>query len=239
MYLPAIAEPLSQEWGLSSRLRQLFDKREGVQCICCRANWRVRHLADVLLREIEGRTGKRYETIAKMVRDSAAHALTLAEINELPGLHRFLSRLSGLSYSEYGGANSEDLMALSYADEAFDYVLTSDTLEHVPDFDLALSELYRILKPGGKHIFTIPIIWDRQTRQRAKAVNGVVVHQLSPSHHGDPQKSPDDYLVFNEFGGDVVERIERAGFSVTLIRDPKNEVVVTIIATKAANSCAS
>jgi SAM-dependent methyltransferase len=126
-------------------------------------------------------------------------------------------------------------MALSYEDATFDYILTSDTLEHVPDFDVALSEIRRVLKPGGKHVFTVPIIWDRRTRRRAEVVDGAVVHHFPPSHHGGPDSSPDDYLVFNEFGGDVVERIENAGFSVALVREPENELVVTIVATKACD----
>ena len=213
-----------------------MDQREGVQCAYCRANWRVRQLAGVLLGDIEDRTGQRYRTVSNMVRNGAVHVLEIAEINKLPGLHRYLLRLPRLSYSEYGGRNSEDLMALSYQDDTFDYVLTSDTLEHIPDFDLALSEIRRVLKPGGKHIFTIPIIWDRRTRRRAEAVNGVIVHHLPPSHHGAPRNSPEDYLVFNEFGGDVIQRVEKAGFSVACIREPENELVVTIVATKCGNS---
>jgi SAM-dependent methyltransferase len=140
--------------------------------------------------------------------------------------------LAGLTYSEYGGENSQDLMALTYADDTFDYLLTSDTLEHVPDFDVALSEIRRVLRPGGKHIFAIPVIWDRRTRQRAEIIDGRVVHHLPPSHHGTLEIPPDNYLVFNEFGGDVIERIEDAGFSVRLHRDRENPLVVTIVAEK-------
>jgi SAM-dependent methyltransferase len=230
---PAIWDALSEEWELTPRLRQLMDEREGVQCAYCRANERVQHLTRVLLADIAARVGGHYKSASTMVRDREAQALTIAEINALRGLHRYLSRLPRLSYSEHGGRNSEDLMALSYKDGTFDYVLTSDTLEHVPNFDLALSEIRRILKPGGRHIFTIPVIWDRRTRQRAEVSNGSIIHHLAPSHHGRPQSSPDDYLVFNEFGGDVVERIEKVGFSVALVREPKNDLVVTIVATKA------
>lgn len=233
--VPVISDELSQQWELDPQHRRLFDEREGIQCARCHANWRVRHLAEVLLADINARTGYQYKTVSSLVHDHAIDDLMLAEINELPGLHRYLSRLPNLAYSEYGGENSQDLMALSYRDASFDYVLTSDTLEHIPDFDLALSEIRRVLKPGGKHIFTIPVIWDRPTRQRAEALNGTITNRLPPSHHGDPKSSPDDYLVFNEFGGDVVQRIGRAGYSVTLAREPRNELVVTIVAMKAGD----
>jgi SAM-dependent methyltransferase len=229
---PVVWDSLSDEWELTPRLRRLMDEREGRQCAFCRAAWRVRHLSEVVLGDANARIGRDHQTISAMVRDPAFGALKIAEINKLPGLHKFLSRLPGLSYSEYGGPGSQDLMALSYDDASFDYVLTSDTLEHVPDFDRALSEIRRVLKPGGKHIFTIPIIWHRRTRQRAQAVDGRIVHQLPPSHHGGPESSPDDYLVFNEFGGDVIERIEAAGFSTAVVREPKNELVATIVTTR-------
>ena len=233
---PIIWDSLAEQWELTPELRESLDLREGSVCAFCGTNWRVRHLAHVLLDEIGIKTGHRFKTVPQLVRSSAADGFKIAEVNELPGLHKYLEPLPGLTYSEYGGENSQNLMALSYADDTFDLFLTSDTLEHVPDFDLALSEIHRVLKPGGKHIFTIPIIWDRPTRQRAEMVDGGIVHHLPPSHHGGPDVSPDDYLVFNEFGGDAIRRIEASGFNVRLLRDHRNSLVVTIVAEKAHGS---
>lgn len=44
-----------------------------------------------------------------------------------------------------------------YEDNSVDYFLCSHILEHVPDDRKAMSELYRILKPGGKGIAMVPI----------------------------------------------------------------------------------
>ena len=43
---------------------------------------------------------------------------------------------------------------------SFDLVLTSETLEHVPDLAAASREIRRVLVPGGRHIFTIPLLPD-------------------------------------------------------------------------------
>jgi SAM-dependent methyltransferase len=204
-----------------------MDKREGTSCIRCGANSRVRHLASTLLEDVAKRTGERYRTIRQLRRHSG---LKIAEINELRGFHQCISGMLGLSYSEYGTANSEDLMALSYADGTFDYVLTSDTLEHVPDFEVALSEVHRVLKADGKHVFTIPVIWDRSTRRRASEVNGEVINHLPPSNHGGPRGIPS--FVYNEFGGDVVDRIERAGFDVTVTSEARNKLIATFLCAK-------
>lgn len=43
--------------------------------------------------------------------------------------------------------------ALPYADEAFDHVVCVDVLEHVEDLDQVLTEVARVLKPGGHFLF--------------------------------------------------------------------------------------
>lgn len=43
-----------------------------------------------------------------------------------------------------------DLQHLEFSDEAFDVVLLNEVLEHVPDQDAALGEVWRVLKPGGR-----------------------------------------------------------------------------------------
>jgi SAM-dependent methyltransferase len=45
-----------------------------------------------------------------------------------------------------------------YANNHFDFFICSHVLEHVQDDHKALSELYRILKPGGFGILMVPII---------------------------------------------------------------------------------
>lgn len=43
----------------------------------------------------------------------------------------------------------ESLLDLSFPDESFDYVLCWGVLMHIPDVERAVSELSRVLKPGG------------------------------------------------------------------------------------------
>jgi SAM-dependent methyltransferase len=224
---------LGEEWDLTPELYDQMSERDGVVCGLCGSTWRVRQLAETLLGDLSKR-GVSAESIAEAARTAELADLQVAEINAVSGLHPALAPLPGLRYSEYSSTDPkvpcEDLMRLSYPDRSFDYVLTSDTLEHVPDFDRAMAEIRRILKPGGKHIFNIPVIWNRPTRQRAEMIDGKLKHSLPPSYHAGPQPNRDDYLVFSEFGGDVVERIERARFAVTVKKAPTNPLVSTLVA---------
>ena len=49
-----------------------------------------------------------------------------------------------------------DALDLPYADGSFDCVIASEILEHVPADDQAISELVRVLKPGGSLAITVP-----------------------------------------------------------------------------------
>lgn len=49
-----------------------------------------------------------------------------------------------------------DALALPFADGEFDRVVASEVLEHIPDDDRAISELVRVLRPGGTIAVTVP-----------------------------------------------------------------------------------
>ena len=49
-----------------------------------------------------------------------------------------------------------DICNLPFDDNSYDIILCNHVLEHIPDDKLAMSELYRVMKPGGWGIFQIP-----------------------------------------------------------------------------------
>ncbi len=52
-----------------------------------------------------------------------------------------------------------DALTLPFPDGCFDLVLCSEVLEHIPDYQSALDEVYRVLKPGGTLAVSVPRTW--------------------------------------------------------------------------------
>ena len=229
-----ISDELAEAWELTPDQRAQFDEREGVYCSLCGSNRRSQWMAESLLRWAAEKTGATHGSLAALSRAPAFHALRVAELNACGQLHPWLAAHPGLAYSEYNAqppVRSEDLLHLSYSDASFDLVLTSETLEHVPDLDRALSELRRILRPGGVHLFTVPVVWDRPHSRTCAVVDdaGAVRQLRPPSHHGLPGTTAGDMLVFTEFGADFPGRLEQAGFRVRVNRHPVNPALCTFI----------
>jgi SAM-dependent methyltransferase len=49
-----------------------------------------------------------------------------------------------------------DAQLLPFADEAFDIVVSCETIEHVPDVKSALREMWRVARPAAKFFLTTP-----------------------------------------------------------------------------------
>ncbi len=71
-----------------------------------------------------------------------------------------------------------DALALPFPDDTFDRIIASEVLEHVTDDQLALHELFRVLKPGGTLAATVPswlpeqICWALSDEYHAPFVEG-------------------------------------------------------------------
>lgn len=53
-----------------------------------------------------------------------------------------------------------DICALPFAAESFDFVYTMGTIEHVDEYELAIREVRRVLKVGGRAVIGVPYRWD-------------------------------------------------------------------------------
>lgn len=64
-----------------------------------------------------------------------------------------LLKLLNINNVEFVACSAEQL---PFEDASFDMVYSSHVLEHIPDQQKALREIYRVLKPGGIHFCVVP-----------------------------------------------------------------------------------
>ncbi len=92
-----------------------------------------------------------------------------------------------------------------------------------------------MLRPGGVCIFTVPLTGQPATVERAFLKDGSPCHLLPPEYHGDRLSGPSSVLVYRDYGHDIRERLQLAGFERALLWRPEStylghlrDVVVTV-----------
>lgn len=111
----------------------------------------------------------------------------------------FFYRTSDFDGRAHQGNLQLDLQAIELPDASLDVLMTAHVLEHVPDTDAALAEMFRVLAPGGHVVLQVPVL------------QGATAPPAEPEFHGD------DTPVFWRFGFDLTERIRSHGFDTTLL----------------------
>ena len=97
-----------------------------------------------------------------------------------------------------------DLMDLKLPDDAFDAVLCSHVLEHVPDDRRAMAELHRIVKPGGWVVVMVPLdVWRADTYEDPSITD--------PQERLRAFRQEDHVRLYSP---DIAERLRAAGFEV-------------------------
>lgn len=110
--------------------------------------------------------------------------------------HSHVSEHIGVDHHDTMHNKSEvDIFGTAYyipvEDASFDSAICTAVLEHLEEPELALRECYRVLKPGGKAIYTVPFIWH--------------LHE-----------EPRDFFRFSKYGLDYLFR--KAGFELVEIK---------------------
>ncbi len=115
------------------------------------------------------------------------------------------------------GVLHQNLMETSFATSSLDIVMSSDVFEHIPDPYKAFAEIHRILKPRGRHIFTVPFYGSRYRDEVRATVNidGTLNHVLPPIYHDDPVR-PEGILVYTIFSMEMLMKLDNMGYQVRM-----------------------
>jgi SAM-dependent methyltransferase len=199
--------------------------RETGRCSNCAATNRHRQLSLVLAGRASAIAGRRLRSAADVARSD----LRVHNTESAGPIHQQLAASARYTASEYfgpqhtsgdevGGVMHQDLMALSFDDESIDVVITSDVFEHVADPYRAHRELFRVLRPGGVHVFTIPFLESQYLDERRAYIDdrGEVVHLADPVYHADPVNPVPGALVFTYFSLEMLVRLAEIGFATEM-----------------------
>ena len=87
-------------------------------------------------------------------------------------------------------------------------------MEHVEDDRAGFQEIYRVLKPDGHYIFTVPFSVERtKTILRAKRKpNKTISHFHPPEYHGDPFRGDGGVFTWRNYGIDILDLLSDIGF---------------------------
>ena len=197
--------------------------RENFRCQACKASLRYREQARLIVRNF-AREGS--DHVADLVKEREFRSLKVYEPGIIGPFRRYLSRLpqyctsylwTDVARGEYRrGVQCQDLTNLTYDDDCFDLVVSSDIFEHVrKPFD-GFREVNRILKPGGFHIFSIPVTSPMPARTvfRVDTTGHEDILVLPAHYHSAPMGGKS--LVYADFGADMTKMMERDGIELKM-----------------------
>jgi SAM-dependent methyltransferase len=181
-------------------------------CLFCGANLRY----ELLAAELRSRFGNNLAELRVVELDPASPLRTLFATNP-HYVRSFYAAGTPAGQQRSDGARCEDIMDLSLADCSVELIVSSDVLEHVPDLQKAFSETFRVLVPGGVHLFTVP----PRGHTKARAVmNGTnVIHNEAPEYHCDPLNR-EGVLTFWDIGPDLPNHVHVPGLTIRVVRGP-------------------
>jgi len=103
------------------------------------------------------------------------------------------------------GVLCQDLTNLSFPDNSFDVVISSDVLEHIPDWHLSCREIHRVLVTGCAHIFPVPFhtTRDKNDNYGIDTIKKPIIYHKDPIRGGIP--------VFTIFSIEMLVELEEIG----------------------------
>ena len=197
--------------------------RESYRCGDCGASLRYRDQARVLVR-IFSKRGAR--CLRSLCAEPQFRSLRIYEPGSIGPFRPLLRKLPGYTNSGFwedvapgewhDGLQCQDLMRLSYPNDSFDLVITSDILEHVRRPVAAFAEIDRVLKLGGAHVFSIPVLRPTRAHTRARVdTTGREDVPIVPEHyHSAPGGGRS--LVYTDFGADLGDILAGRGIDLRM-----------------------
>ena len=191
-------------------LRQGRSIRETYRCGNCDASLRYREQARLILEHFSRENSR---CVTELANEAKFQKLRIYEPGLIGPFRKIFSKLPGYRDSFFwddvepgefqDSIQCQDLTKLTYKNNTFDLVLSSDIFEHVRKPFAGFKEIDRVLKPGGFHIFSIPVErpMPARTVYRVDTSGSEDVHILPERYHSAPKGGKS--LVYADFGEDM------------------------------------
>jgi len=101
-----------------------------------------------------------------------------------------------------------DICALPFKNEEYDLIFCNHVLEHIPNDQKAMEELYRVLKKGGALIAQVPLDESRE----------ITFEDDSITDKKERTRIFGQYDHVRIYGIDYYSRLEKTGFDVTAVQ---------------------
>lgn len=132
--------------------------------------------------------------------------------------HCFIKKFKQLKNLSYITADIEspwadvkmDIRNIPFPGNTFDVIICNHVFEHIVDDAKAMQETFRVLKPNGWAIFQVPVNWDKPTFEDPS---------ITDPKEREKMFGQRDHVRY--YGHDYPDRLQRAGFTVSVINYAK------------------
>jgi SAM-dependent methyltransferase len=158
------------------------------------------------------------------------HDKRILHIAPEQGLYDYFTKKSPLNYvcgdinpekySHFASTVFVDLTKISFPSESFDLIICNHVLEHIPDDEKAMGEIFRVLSKGGRAVLQVPVSTKLKQTLEDDSVD-------TPEKRLVEYGQDDHVRVYTQ--SDYLQKLTDAGLMVSvtntknLIKDAKHE----------------
>jgi len=207
--------------------------REGYRCNYCNSILRDRHLVELFLKVYNIKTKSNYTSLKIISESSEIKKIKIYFIGITGPFIKYFKNFENFTFSFYSdnvkngdydenGVLCENIENLTFSNDSFDIVISADVMEHVRKPFHGFKEIYRILKPGGYYLYSIPVqlpLTLKESEYRIDTSKEKDIYIKEKVYHGNGKGGKS--IVYIDYGIDLINKLLEIGFFTMLYTTKK------------------